>query len=96
MSASLIQVIPFLVMIVLFYLIIFLPESKRKKKYSNMLSNLKVNDEIVSKGGIIGKIINIQDNFIILQTGPERARIKLDKNGIASVLKNNEGAESEK
>lgn len=96
MSATLIQLIPFLVMIVLFYLIIFLPENKRKKKYNNMLNDLKVNDEIMSKGGIIGKVISIQDNFIILQTGPDRARIKLDKNGIASVLHSYEGTESEK
>jgi preprotein translocase subunit YajC len=48
-----------------------------------MLSGLKVNDEIMSRGGIIGKIVNIQDNFVIMQTGPDKMRIKLDKNGIS-------------
>jgi preprotein translocase subunit YajC len=78
--------IPFILMIGLFYLFIFVPENKRKKKYSSMLSSLKVNDEIMTRGGIIGKLINIQDKFIILETGPDRVRIKLDKNGISSVL----------
>jgi preprotein translocase subunit YajC len=80
----------FIIMIALFYLFIFVPENKRKKKYSSMLSNLKVNDEISSRGGIIGKIINIQDKFVILETGPDRVRIKLDKNGISYVIKSKE------
>lgn len=85
--------IPFILMIGLFYLFIFVPENKRKKKYSSMLSSLKVNDEIMTRGGIIGKLINIQDKFIILETGPDRVRIKLDKNGISSVL-NSTGEEN--
>jgi len=77
--------LPFILMIALFYLIIFVPESKRKKKFAAMLNGLKVNDEVMTRGGIIGKIVNIQDNFIILQTGPDRTKIKVDKNGISSV-----------
>ena len=64
----------------------YIPEKKRKKKYGDMLSSLSLNDEIITKGGILGRIVNIQDTFIILETGPNRARIKLDKNGILSVL----------
>ncbi|BDR65136.1 preprotein translocase subunit YajC [Clostridium tetani] len=77
---------PFLLMIVLFYIMMYIPEKKRKKKYGDMLSSLSLNDEIITKGGILGKVVNIQDTFIILETGPNRARIKLDKNGILSVL----------
>jgi len=73
-------------MLGLFYLIIFVPESKRKKKFAAMLNNLKVNDEVMTRGGILGKIVNIQDNFIIIQTGPDRTKIKIDKNGISSVI----------
>lgn len=76
----------FVVMIGLFYLIIFVPESRRKKKYNAMISALKVNDEVVTKGGVIGKIVNIQDKFIILQSGPDRTRLKVDKFGVLSVF----------
>jgi preprotein translocase subunit YajC len=79
-------IIYFALMIGLFYLFIFVPENKRKKKYGSMLTNLKVNDNIMTRGGIIGKIVNIQDKFIILETGPDKMRIKLDKNGISHVL----------
>ncbi|MCG4572075.1 preprotein translocase subunit YajC [Clostridium cochlearium] len=77
---------PLILMLVLFYIMMYIPEKKRKKKYGDMLSSLSLNDEIITKGGILGKIVNIQDTFIILETGPNRARIKLDKNGILSVL----------
>lgn len=79
--------LPMLFMLGIFYLIVFLPESKRKKKYNSMLSAVKVNDEIVTRGGIMGKIVNIQDDYIIVQTGPDRARIKLAKSSISNVTK---------
>ena len=80
--------LPIIGMLVVFYLVIFIPESRRKKKYTNMLNALKVNDEVVTKGGIVGKIVNLQDDFIIIQTGPDRARIKVTKNGISHVIIN--------
>jgi len=80
--------LPMILVLVLFYLMIFIPEKKRKKQYGDMLTSLKVNDEIMSKGGIMGRIINIQDEYVILETGPERARIKLAKNGISQVVNN--------
>ncbi|WP_084284697.1 preprotein translocase subunit YajC [Clostridium lundense] len=78
--------LPFVLMLLFFYIIVYIPENKRKKKYKGMLESLKVNDEIITKGGILGKVINIHDTFIILETGPSRARIKLDKNGVLSIL----------
>lgn len=83
---TIVALAPYIIMLVVFYLIIFIPENKRKKKYNSMLQSLKLNDEILTKGGIIGKIVNIKDDFVILETGPDRARIKLTKNGISSVL----------
>ncbi len=79
--------LPMLFMLGIFYLIVFLPESRRKKKYNSMLSAVKVNDEIVTRGGIMGKIVSIQDDYIIVQTGPDRARIKLAKSSISNVTK---------
>lgn len=77
---------PMILVFVLFYLMIFLPEKKRKKKYNDMLSSLAINDEIMTKGGIIGRIINIQEDYIILESGPDRARIKMSKAAIAHVI----------
>ncbi|SHH38802.1 preprotein translocase subunit YajC [Clostridium grantii] len=85
--------LPFIVMMVVFYLVLFLPERKRKKQYQSMLDSLSVNDEVMTRGGIIGRIINLQDEFIILETGPERVRIKVQRKGISSVSKSSQIAE---
>lgn len=94
MTKVLIQFGPLIFMIVIFYLIIFVPEGKRKKRYKAMLDNLKVNDEIMTKGGIVGKLINVQDRFVILQTGPDKVKIKLDKTGVLNLLSEVEPYES--
>lgn len=78
--------LPLILMLAVFYLVIFIPENKRKKKYAALLSNLKINDEVMTKGGMMGKIINIQDEYIILESGPDRTRIKLAKSGIATAI----------
>ncbi|MBM7870131.1 preprotein translocase subunit YajC [Clostridium pascui] len=88
-------ILPFVLMLAFFYIIVYIPENKRKKKYKSMLDTLKVNDEIITKGGILGKVITIQDTFIVLETGPSKARIKLDKNGILSVLNTSTVSEKE-
>ncbi len=80
------SIISLVLMLGVFYLVIFIPESKRKKKYAALLNNLKVNDEVMTKGGIMGKIINIQDEYIVLESGPDRTRFKLAKSGIGTVI----------
>ncbi len=83
---ALIQYSPLIFMLVVVYLVILVPEGKRKKQYRAMIDSLRVNDEIMTKGGIVGKIINMQDRFIVLQTGPDKVRIKLDKTGVLNLL----------
>ena len=86
MGPQLIQMlIVFGIMFGMMYLLIIVPDKKRRKKYSSMLDTMKVNDKITTKGGIVGKIINIKDDYIILETGPDRARVKMLKTGIFSV-----------
>jgi preprotein translocase subunit YajC len=83
---ALVQYSPLIFMLVVVYLVILVPEGKRKKQYRAMIDSLRVNDEIMTKGGIVGKIINMQDRFIILQTGPDKVRIRLDKTGVLNLL----------
>ncbi len=82
---QIVSLLPIILMLVVFYLVVFIPENKRKKKYAALLNNLKVNDEVMTKGGIIGKIVNIQEEFVILESGPDRTKIKLARTGIGSV-----------
>lgn len=79
-------VLPFLGMFLLMYLLLILPEKKRNKKYKEMISELEKNDEIVTKGGIIGKIVIIEDDSIIIETTQEKTRIKITKTAVGTKL----------
>ncbi|HCW54260.1 MAG TPA: preprotein translocase subunit YajC [Clostridium sp.] len=82
-SAILINVLPFIVIIAIFYFFMIVPEKKRKKKYDSMISELKLNDEIVTRGGIVGKIVHIDEKYVTLESSSAKTRIKMDKGGIA-------------
>ncbi|KGN03468.1 preprotein translocase subunit YajC [Clostridium novyi A str. 4570] len=85
-------IIPFIFMIVILYAVILIPEKKRKTKYKSMLDNLKVNDEIITRGGIVGKIERIHEDFFIISTGPDKVKLKLTRNGVGMVLEKKEEA----
>lgn len=72
-------------MFALMYFLIIVPDKKRRKKYASMIDSIKVNDEITTKGGIIGKVVNMKDNYIILESGPDRSRIKMLKTGVFTI-----------
>ena len=70
MAQALIQiVIPFAAMFAIMYFLLILPEKKRSKKYNNMLAELQVNDEVLTRGGIVGKIITIDEDQLVIQSG---------------------------
>ena len=79
---------PLLITVVFFvimYALMIVPDKKRRKKYDQMLNDLKVNDEVMTRGGIIGKVIKIEDDNIILESGPDRVRFKMSKRSISTV-----------
>lgn len=84
LESMLISVLPLVAMMGVMYFILMRPEKKRRDAYRTMLSSLAVNDEIVTKGGIVGKIINLDDDYMILQTGPDRVRLRLVRDSVFS------------
>lgn len=79
---------PFILMFVVFYFILILPEKKRKKKYDEMLNELKVNEKVITRGGIVGRIVKINDETIVIETSSDRTKIELTKQGVSSKVEN--------
>ena len=75
------------VFIVALYFIFFRPQNKKKKKEAEMRKNAQVGDEITTIGGICGKIIAVKDETesVIIETGSDRARIRVKRWAIGSV-----------
>lgn len=81
------QLWPMLLVFVIFYFFLIIPEKKRKKKYQGMIEQLKVNDEIVTRGGIIGKITHVDEKAVTIETSPAKTKIKIEKSGISHKVK---------
>jgi len=83
--AGLIIYIVFIVGIM--YLLIFLPQKKRDKKMKEMVNSLKVGDKVVTIGGVSGKVVNIKDDEVIIETGVEKTKIALKNWAIKEIDK---------
>lgn len=91
MPQLLVTVLPIVAMFAVMYFILIVPEKKKVKKYNAMLSELSVNDEVLTRGGIVGKIITLDEDQLVIQSGPDRVRLRITKNAIAQKLTKNEG-----
>ncbi|HOV26782.1 MAG TPA: preprotein translocase subunit YajC [Pseudobacteroides sp.] len=85
--SGLIMIIP---MLVVFYFMIILPQKKRDKKTREMLNALKVGDNIITIGGIAGKIVNIKDDELTIETGVKRTEILIMRWAVKEVTKSAE------
>jgi len=72
-------------LVLIFYFLILRPQRKRDKDSKNMRESLSVGDEVVTIGGVCGKITRIKEDTITLQSGDSKLRFL--KNSIASVTK---------
>ena len=69
--------IPLILMIVVFYFLLIRPQKKRDKEVQKMRENIEIADEIVTIGGIIGRIVSIKDDTIVIETAGDRSKIRL-------------------
>ncbi len=70
---------------VLMYFLIIRPQSKKAKEHKNLLDNLKINDEIITNGGIIGKITKITEQFVIMSINDD-IKLTIKKESISNAL----------
>jgi preprotein translocase subunit YajC len=68
--SPLVQLIPFALVLAIFYFVILLPMKNRQKKVEAFLSSLKVGDKVVTTGGLFGSIARIGDDAVQLQIAP--------------------------
>ena len=70
---------------VIFYLLLIRPEQKRRKEHQNMVAGLAKGDEIVTMGGMLGKITAVGDNFLTVQVAKD-IEIKIQKMSVQAMM----------
>ena len=74
------------ILFLVFYLLLIRPQQKRAKETQKMLTELKKGDEVLTTGGIIGRISGVKDTEIILQV-QDGVRIRVQKSAVTGRLK---------
>ena len=82
--ASLITLLPMVLIIVLMYFIMIRPQRKKQKEEQKMRNSLRVGDEITTIGGICGRVVNIKEDGLIIETGADRNKMSIKKWAIQS------------
>ncbi|MGE4548397.1 MAG: preprotein translocase subunit YajC [Intestinibacillus sp.] len=73
----LVQFLPIVLLVVVFYFLLIRPQKKRDKAEKEMRNSIQVGDEISTIGGIIGRVVSIKDDTLVLETSGDRSKIKL-------------------
>ena len=84
-QGSLLSFLPLIVIFVVFYFLLIRPQMKRAKEHKALVTQLANGDEVVTTGGMLGKITNVGDSFVTIELA-ENVKVKLQKHAIASVM----------
>jgi len=80
-----VQLLPLVLIFVVFYFLLIRPQAKRAKEHKAMVAALGVGDEVATAGGILGKVTEAGDQFLTLEVA-EGVRVKIQRHTVTSVL----------
>ena len=83
-SSPLIQIVPFVLILGIFYFIILLPTKRKQQKVQQFLDNLKVNDKVITTSGIYGQITRLGEQSVQLQIA-DKVRIEVARAAIGGI-----------
>lgn len=77
--------LPFVVLFVIFYFLLIRPQQKRAKEHKKMVETLSKGDEVVTTGGLLGKITKVGDNFVEIEVA-DNVQVKIQRQMVGSVM----------
>lgn len=86
MNPNVMQIVILVVFVALMYFMLIRPQKKKDKAIQDMRNGLCVGDEIVTIGGIYGKIVKTKDETIVIQVGADRVKMEMAKWSVSSVV----------
>ncbi len=80
-----VQFLPIIGMIVIFWFLIIRPQMKRQKEHATKIAGIKKGDQVVTAGGIVGKVMRVDDAYAEIEIAPN-VRVKTVKTTIGDIL----------
>ena len=81
------QLVIILIFVVVMYFLLIKPQKKKDKEVADMRSNIQVGDEIVTIGGILGKVVKTKEESIVIQVGADKTKFEIKKWAVSAVEK---------
>ena len=89
MMASLTGMLPLVLMFVVLYFVMIRPQMKRQKEHRNLVANLAKGDEVLTAGGLLGKVSKVTDTYLTLEVAEladKPVEILVQKTSVSTVL----------
>jgi preprotein translocase subunit YajC len=77
--------LPFIILFVVFYFLLIRPQQKRAKEHKTMVDALGKGDEVVTQGGLVGRVTELGENFIEVEIA-DGVKVKMQRAAISTVL----------
>lgn len=77
-------IFPVLILVV-FYLILIRPQSKRQKEHKQMMEGLVKGSELVTNGGLLGKVVSVDENFVKIEVA-DNVQVQIQRSAIGSLM----------
>ena len=87
-------IFPFILIFAIMYFMVIRPQQKKAKQHQELLNKLKKNDEVMTSGGIYGKVVDLKDTIVTIEVAPN-VRIRVARPQIATVLSGEKAAAKE-
>jgi len=84
-SGGLMSFLPLIVIFAVFYFMLIRPQMKRSKEHRNLVAGLSKGDEVVTNGGVLGRITDVSESFVTLEIA-DNTQVKLQRQAVASVM----------
>ena len=74
-------------MLVIFYFVLIRPQKKREKQEKEMRNSIEIGDGVTTIGGIIGRVVSLKDDTLLIETGSDRTKLRINRWAVQSVEK---------
>ena len=82
----LMQLLPLLILIVIMYFLLIKPQKKKEKAIKDMRDAIKVGDEIVTIGGIFGKVVKTKEESLVIAVGADKVKFEVTRWAVSAVI----------
>ncbi len=80
-----VQFIPLVLLIVVMYFLLIRPQKKKEKQVADMRNSIKVGDDIVTIGGIYGKVVKVKDERLTIQVGADKTKFEITRWAVSKI-----------